>query len=130
MKEKYGYTESMSLQGSFFMCTRHRYWKWGLNDERLGNWGNQGIELACAMWLLGGRVLINHNTWYAHLFRTQGGDFSFPWQAKDKDINSTKDAVVDKYWNMKHPRQIRPVSWLIRRFNPPGWTKEQIDALI
>jgi hypothetical protein len=129
MKEKYGYTESMSLQGNFFMASRHNYWKYQLCDESLGNWGNQGIEVACAAWLSGLRVLICHDTWQSHLFRTQGGDFSFPWQAKDKDINNTKDAVVDKYWNMKHPRQIHPVSWLVKKFNPPGWTKEQVDAL-
>lgn len=130
MKEKYGYTESMALQGSFFMASRHRYWKWELNDERLGSWGNQGLEVACAAWLSGGRVLVNHKTWYAHMFRTQGGDFGFPWEAKDRDIQKTKNVVKDKFWDMKHPKQIHPVSWLIEKFWPvPGWKQEDLDNL-
>lgn len=122
MKDKFGYTESMSLQGSFFMSTRHRYWKWELNDERLGNWGNQGIEVACAAWLSGGRVLVNHDTWYSHMFRTQGGDFGFPWENKGRETQNTKDAVRDKFWEKKHKQQIRDVSWLVEKFAPvPGW---------
>jgi glycosyltransferase involved in cell wall biosynthesis len=129
VKEK-GYNETMNLQGSFFMSTRHNYWKYQLCDERMGNWGNQAIEVACAAWLSGLRVLCNHKTWYSHLFRTKGGDFGFPWQAKDKDIQKTKNAVKDKFWNKKHPKQIHPVSWLLERFWPiPGWTDEQLQQL-
>ena len=75
-----GYNETMSLQGSFFMATRHNYWKYELCDEKAGSWGNQGLEVACAAWLSGLRVLCNHKTWYAHMFRTQGGDFGFPYK--------------------------------------------------
>ena len=129
-KEDKGYTETMSLQGSFFMATRENYWKWEINDEKVGNWGNQGIELACSAWLSGGRVLVNHNTWYAHMFRTQGGDFGFPWQVSGNDNARTKKNVKDKFWEMKHPTQIHPVSWLVEKFWPvPGWTDEQLQQL-
>ncbi len=120
--QKLGYTESMSLQGSFFMSTRHNYWKYELCDERAGSWGNQGLEVACAAWLSGLRVLVNHNTWYAHMFRTQGGDFGFPYHHTDKAINKTKNYIKEKYWEKKHPKQIRDVQWLVDKFNPvPGW---------
>ncbi len=119
---KNGYSESMSLQGSFFMSTRHNYWKYELCDERAGSWGNQGLEVACAAWLSGLRVLCNHKTWYAHMFRTQGGDFGFPYRHTDSAINKTKNYIKEKYWNMKHPKQIHPVSWLVDKFSPvPGW---------
>lgn len=124
------YNESMSLQGSFFMATREKFWEWKLSDEDVGNWGNQGIELACSAWLSGGRVLCNHKTWYAHMFRTQGGDFSFPWSAKESNIQETKKNVWDKFLNMKHPTQIYPVSWLVEKFWPiPGWTDEDLKKL-
>ena len=74
-----GFTETMSLQGSCFMLTKEKYLELNICDELLGSWGNQGIEVACKTWLTGGRVLVNHDTWYAHLFRTQGGDFSCPY---------------------------------------------------
>lgn len=124
------YTETMSLQGSFFMAHRDKWWEWELCDEKVGNWGNQGMEVACAAWLSGGRVLVNHNTWYAHMFRTQGGDFGFPYENKGNDVSRTKAKVRKKFWAKKHPRQIRPVSWLLEKFAPvPGWTEEDLRKL-
>jgi len=57
------------------MLTREKYWELNICDESLGSWGSQGIEVACKTWLSGGKCLVNHSTWYAHMFRTQGGDF-------------------------------------------------------
>jgi len=118
------YNETMSLQGSFFMSTRHNYWKYELCDERAGSWGNQGLEIACAAWLSGLKVLCNHKTWYAHMFRTQGGDFSFPYENRGKDVTKTKNYIRDKYWGMKNKKQIHKVEWLIDKFSPVnGWEK-------
>jgi glycosyltransferase involved in cell wall biosynthesis len=123
-------TESMSLQGSAFMATREKYWELKLSEEELGNWGNQGIEVACKTWLSGGRVLVNKRTWYAHMFRTQGGDFSFPWQNKGRDVSRTKKAVWEQLTSGKWDKQVRPMSWLVERFWPvPGWTDEDLDKL-
>lgn len=123
-KKETGFTETMSLQGSCFMVTRENYWKWEVCDEKLGNWGNQGIEVALATWFNGGRVLCNHHTWYAHLFRTQGGDFSFPWPNSGKETQKTKDNVKNKYW--KNPKLV----WLLKKFWPVnGWTEEDLENL-
>jgi hypothetical protein len=128
--EKNGITETMSLQGSCFMCTREKYWDWELSDEKLGNWGNQGIELACKTWLSGGRLLVNHNTWYAHMFRTQGGDFGFPYPQSGHDVAKTKQKVKDLFWLNQWPKQKLSLSWLVEKFWPvPGWTQEQLDNL-
>lgn len=123
-------TETMSLQGSSFMATREKYWELGLCDESLGSWGNQGIEVACKTWLSGGRVLVNHKTWYAHMFRTQGGDFGFPWPASGRAARDTKKNVKDLFWNGKWDKQIKPLSWLVRKFSPnPYWPEEKIKEL-
>ena len=128
--EKTGLTETMSLQGSSFMCTREKFWELDLGGEELGNWGNQGLQVACATWLSGGRVLVNHRTWYAHMFRTQGGDFGFPYELSGRETQRTKNNVRDLFWHRKHPKQIYPVSWLVRRFSPvPGWSEEDIIKL-
>jgi ribosomal protein L40E len=127
---KTGFTESMSLQGSCFMCTKEKYWELNICDESLGSWGNQGIEVACKTWLSGGKVLCNHNTWYAHMFRTQGGDFSFPYPQHGQQVSRTKHSVKELFWNKKFDKQIYPVSWLVEKFSPvPGWTKEDIAKL-
>lgn len=127
---KTGFTETMSLQGSCFMTTRENYWKWDLGGESLGNWGNQGLQIACATWLSGGKCLVNHNTWYAHLFRTKPGDFGFPWPITGKEVQKTKNNVKNLFWNKKHPKQIYSVRWLVERFWPvKGWTKEDLKKL-
>lgn len=123
-------TESMSLQGSCFMLTRERYWGLNICDETLGSWGSQGIEVACKSWLSGGRVLVNHRTWYAHLFRTQGGDFGFPYHNPGSQVLRAKRKARELFLGGQWPGRVRPLSWLLERFWPvPGWTQEELDKL-
>ena len=118
-------TESMSIQGSCFMLTRDKYWELNISDEAFGSWGSQGIEVACKTWLSGGRVVVNHKTWYAHMFRTQGGDFGFPYDNPGRKVESAKKFAKELFFDNKWDKQIRPLSWLIERFWPiPGWTDE------
>lgn len=122
-------TETMSLQGSCFMMTRDKYWELNICDEEFGSWGNQGIEVAVKTWLSGGKVIVNQKTWYAHMFRTQGGDFSFPYPQSGRGVQVTKSKVKDQLWN-KWDKAIHPLSWLIERFMPvPGWTEDKLKEL-
>ena len=127
---KTGFTETMNIQGSFFMCSRDKYWELEICDDKAGSWGNQAIEVACSFWLSGGKVLVNTNTWYSHLFRTAGKDFGFPYKNPGSEVQKTKQYIKDKFWNFKHPKQIYPVSWLVERFWPvDGWTEKDIEDL-
>jgi len=128
--KKEGYSETMSLQGSCFMATKEKYWDLELSGSSYGSWGNQGLEVACKTWLSGGRVLINHETWYAHMFRTQGGDFGFPYPQSGRAVQQTKKSVWNDIKEMKCPKQKLPVSWLIKKFSPvTGWSEEDIHKL-
>jgi glycosyltransferase involved in cell wall biosynthesis len=123
-------SESMSLQGSCFMLTRDKYWELNISDENLGSWGSQGIEVACKTWLSGGRVLVNRRTWYGHMFRTQGGDFGFPYPISGIQTNHAKKTVRELFFDNKWEGQIHPLSWLLEKFWPvPGWTDEQLATL-
>ena len=129
-KKEKGLTETMSLQGSCFMMTREKYWGLNICDEEFGSWGNQGIEVAVKTWLSGGRVLCNHKTWYAHMFRTQGGDFSFPYPQSGREVAKCKKKVKDLFFNDKWNKAIHPLSWLVEKFMPiKGWTQEDLDNL-
>jgi glycosyltransferase involved in cell wall biosynthesis len=113
--------ESMSLQGSFFMCTREKYWELTLCDETWGSWGQQGSEVALKTWLSGGRVIINKRCWYAHLFRTQAG-FSFPYPQSGSAQQRARDICNDIFKNNKWEHQVKPLSWLVEKFSPvPEW---------
>jgi len=119
--------DSMSLQGSCFMCTRKKYLELNICDEAFGSWGSQGIELACKTWLSGGRVVVNKNTWYAHLFRTQGFDFGFPYPLSGRQVSHAKKYAKDLFFNNRWDKQIHPLSWLLEKFWPvKGWTDEQL----
>ena len=123
-------TESMSLQGSFFMLTRDKYWDLEVCDENFGSWGSQGIEVAVKTWLSGGKVMINHNTFYGHMFRTQGGDFGFPYPISGKQVENAKKTAKSLFFENKWPKQVYPLSWLVERFWPvPGWSIEDLSKL-
>jgi hypothetical protein len=121
--------ETMSLQGSCFMCTRDKYWELGICDEEFGSWGSQGIEVACKFWLSGGRVLVNKKTWYAHMFRTKP-NFSFPYHLSGRQTQHAKHRAKDLFFNNKWDKQKKPLSWLVEKFAPiPEWTDEDLKKL-
>lgn len=121
-EQKGDLVESFSLQGSFFMMTRKKYWELNICDEKHGSWGQQGCEVALATWLSGGKVIVNKKTFYAHLFRTQGGNFSFPYPQSGRGVQNARKYSQDLWLNNKHPKQIYPLSWLIEKFKPlPDW---------
>lgn len=123
--------ESMSLQGSCFMLTRDKWFELGICDEAFGSWGSQGIEVSLKTWLSGGRVIVYKDTWYAHLFRTQGGDFGFPYNMPAKQAAHAKELARQYvYGEKRFEGQIRDVEWLLKRFWPiPGWTESDLNNL-
>ena len=120
--EKTGLTETMSLQGSCFMLTRDKWFELNICDEEFGTWGSQGIEVAVKTWLSGGKVMVDHKTYYGHMFRTQGGDFSFPYPISGRQVDFAKKRAKELFFENKWDKQIYPLSWLVRKFWPvPGW---------
>lgn len=114
--------ETMSIQGSCFMVTKDKYFELNLCDEEHGSWGQQGVEVACKTWLSGGRVVVNKKTWYAHMFRTQGGDFGFPYPQSGKQVEQARNYSRELWIGNKWDKAIYPLSWLIDKFAPvPDW---------
>lgn len=119
-KQEGDLVETMSLLGACFMLTREKYWELDICDENHGSWGQQGTEVACKTWLSGGKLICNKKTWFAHLFRTQGGDFGFPYP--NTSISQAR-AYSRKLWlENGWPKAKYPLSWLVDKFSPvPGW---------
>lgn len=121
-------TETMSLQGSCFMCTREKYLELNLCDEWFGSWGSQGIEVAVKTWLSGGKVICNHKTWYAHMFRTKAvNGFGFPYKNPEEKIQGAKEKARDLFFNNKWDKQIKPLSWLVEKFWPVTVIKDGVE---
>jgi len=128
--ERDGLTESMSIQGSFFMMTKDNYYELDIDNEEWGSWGSQGIQIACSFWLSGGRVIVNNNTWYAHMFRTQGQDFGFPYPQSGRQVSHAKKYAKKIFFEERWYKAIRPVSWIVERFWPVTyWKDEDLVAL-
>lgn len=124
------YVETMSAQGSCFVLSRKNYWDWNICDEKHGSWGQQGTEVGCKAWLSGNRLVTNRRCWYAHLFRTQGGDFGFPFPLSGTQVEKARQYSKDLFLKNKWDKQKRSIQWLIRKFDYPGdWSEEKIKEL-
>ena len=110
--------EIMSTQGSCFMISRKRYWELNICDEKTGSWGQQGVEVACKTWLSGGKLIVTKKTWYSHMFRTQGGDFGFPYSMSGADQEKAREYSKKMWFGNTFNKQIHPLSWLIEKFKP------------
>lgn len=119
-------TETISIQGSCFMLTKEKWFELDISSEEFNSWGQQGVEVACKTWLSGGRVLVNHRTWYAHMFRTQGGDFGFPYENPNIKVVENRQKSRELFANNKWKKAIYSFQWLINKFNPPEWPTKGI----
>jgi glycosyltransferase involved in cell wall biosynthesis len=111
--------DTMSLLGACWAMRKDRYEYLEGLDESLGSWGDMGTELSCKVWLSGGELKVNQNTWFAHFFRVGGIGFPYP----DGGRKERAKARGKEIWlNNKWPKQVYPLSWLIERFRPlPDW---------
>lgn len=122
--------DTMSCLGACWFLSRERYWEIGGLDEKHGSWGQMGTELACKAWLSGGRMVTNERTWFAHLFRTQGHDFSFPYPITGAEQEHARQYSRTLWRGNGWNKQVKSLRWLVEKFAPvPGWSQEQIDAL-
>lgn len=112
----------MSSVGACFFMHRSRYFEIDGLDESHGSWGQFGTEIACKSWLSGGRHVVNKKTWFAHMFRTQGKDFSFPYPISFGEQEAARKYSRDLWFNGKWPKAKQKLRWLVDKFAPvPGW---------
>ena len=126
-ESKVDIADTMSFVGACFFMNRERYWELGGSEEEWGSWGNQGTEWACKTWLSGGRVVVNKKCWFAHLFRTQGGDFGFPYPQSGKQVEHARKRSKEFFLQNNWKGQTRPLSWLLEKFWPiSGWEDKDL----
>jgi glycosyltransferase involved in cell wall biosynthesis len=122
--EEHFETETMSIQGSCFMISKKDYWDLEVCDEKFGNWGQQGTEVSCKVWLSGGRIISTRNCFYSHWFRT------FPYENPVDKILKVQEYSRDLFLNNKWSLQKKPIQWLIEKFDYPGdWSAAKVKEL-
>ncbi len=60
--------------------------------------------------------MVNRKTWYAHMFRTKGGTFGFPYELSGNQVERAKKMARDLFFNNKWEKQVKPLSWLLDKF--------------
>ncbi|HJT95819.1 MAG TPA: glycosyltransferase, partial [Mycobacterium sp.] len=122
------YRETMSCLGACWFIDRGWFWELGGLDEGHGSYGQMGTEIACKVWLSGGRLVCNTTTEYAHFFRV--GGIGFPYELRQSDVERAREYSRSVWLNNAWPGQVRPLRWLVDKFWPiEGWSEEQRDAL-
>lgn len=135
LKEKYSHskrpwakgdiTDQMCAVGACWFMHRERFWELDGLDEDHGSWGQMGVEIAMKSWLSGGRQVVNKKTWFAHMFRTQGGDFGFPYKLKGSDVKKAREYSRQLWKGNGWPKAKHKLSWMIDRFSPlPDWDED------
>ena len=123
--------ETMTIQGSGFMCNRDKYFELNLCDEAYGSWGMQGTEVALKTWLSGGRVLSTKSAYMGHWFRTKAeGGPGFPYERDMVKVKETFSSLKELFLQNKWPHQTRSLQSLIEQFQyPMGWTPQKVKDL-
>lgn len=120
--------DTMTYQGSGWVANKDYFMDHiGFYDDRpetYGTFAQDQQEVGLKYWLGGGEIKVNKRTWYAHLqkrgYHYQAGTFSRRHKKDEQRIKG--DEWGTRHWiNNEEPNMIRPFSWLIEKFNPPGW---------
>ena len=116
--------DQMTIHGSMWFTTLDHFRNriGGLDEERFGSFAGEPQEIVLKTWLGGGRVIINKNTWYAHLHSAM---------QRPRGYRLTKAEMLDgyiasaHYWTEnKWEDRIHDFDWLIEKFWPvPSWPK-------
>ena len=109
----------ITYQGSCWFLRRDYFWRLlpnGMDHEHL-YYAQEPQELGLRAWLTGGRVVVNKNTWYAHLHKGRAHGRGFP-RYKGQWTRAIKWST--EYWmNNKHlqsPTQVHDIQWLVAKF--------------
>ena len=113
--------DQMTIHGSMWFTTLdHFRGIRGLFEEGFGGFPGEPQEVALKTWLGGGRVIINKNTWYAHLHSAA---------QRPRGYRLTRADMLDGYVESAHywvenrwEERIHDFDWIVKKFWPlPNW---------
>jgi hypothetical protein len=58
------------------------------------------------------------------MFRTQGGDFGFPYELSGRDVQKNRDISKELFEQNKWTGSKYPFAWLLNKFHPPEWEEQ------
>ena len=119
--------DNMAFQGSCWFTTKKHFkniggYELGFQDEFV----LESEELSNKTWLSGGRVIVNKNTWYAHLHK--GNRYGRGYFLNAKHMKRLRLHHIDYWMNDRWPGAIHKFKWLVDKFSPvPTWPEDWED---
>jgi glycosyltransferase involved in cell wall biosynthesis len=114
----------MTFQGSCWFMQKDYFYKIIYPmDHHNYYFYQEAQELGMKVWLSGGRVVINKNTWYAHLYK--GKKFGRGYYLSKRRKQQSERYSADFWINNKWDKRIHDFNWFIEKFWPlPGWPED------
>lgn len=113
--------ETPQIHGSCWFITKEHYFELGgfPNVDPYGH-AMEPINLALKNWLKGGKVMVNKNTWYAHLHQ-QNNKRGYH-MSKEQEVY-TYESTAKHWMSNNEPNLIHDMRWFIgKKFpNMPTW---------
>ena len=112
----------ITFQGSCWMMSKDLFNEIGPLDAENYGFFQEAQEIGMKVWMIGGKVVRNKNTWYAHWHRPAKVGRGFRLSRRQK--HATEDFPVDFWMNNRWKKRVpaRDMAWLVDKFWPlPGW---------
>lgn len=110
----------IEIQGSCWVMSKKHFNNMGfMQVEGYHGWGQEGEEICMTTWYKGGRVVVNKNTWYAHLHK--GPVFGRMYYLDRQESRASYKYSYDLWVNKHRDFFVN----LVQKFMPmPGWPKD------
>jgi hypothetical protein len=112
--------DTLTMQASCWFMSRTWFDKRGfMRVKGYTGWGNEDVEICMETHINGGRVVVNKNCWYAHLYK--GKDFGRMYKSNFTQWKMTK-AFGHYYWTVEKNDEFLKV---LEKFMPiPNWPED------
>lgn len=124
-----GVDETPSIHGSGWFVNRKYYFDTlkGFPEDDPDGHAQEPIWLGLKNWLIGGKLMVNKKTWYAHLHQ----DSKDRGYSEDRSHTEQTYNDVAKYWLLdKDPDIIHSFEWFVDKFMPmPTWPDNSVELL-
>jgi hypothetical protein len=109
--------DTLTFQGSCWFMRKSYFNKTKfMRVEGYTGWGQEDVELAMETWTTGGRVVVNKNTWYAHLYK--GKTYGRMYR-ENPGQHAASRAYAYNYWCVQRKKDFLSV---LKKFAPiPNW---------
>lgn len=110
-----------AFQGSCWFMAKQRFFDIGGLDGRFGTFFQEPQEIGFKIWMSGGRMVINKNTWYAHWHKSEASGYGFSNRRKKEAFRYSTWYWMNDQW----PLATRKMEEFIKFHWPiPGWPED------